>query len=95
MIKKHSNTNLLSKAFYSSVVGLPLSYVLNVVILPPFAPMFLDNPFIASGLIAIPFMIASVFRMFVIDWTYERYRIDISPKTVFTKLYYKVKGNDK
>lgn len=88
MIKKHSSSNLLSKAFYSSIVGLPLSYLLNVTILPHFAPLLLEDPFIASGLIAIPFMIASVFRMYIIDWTYEKYRIDISPKVGFNKMIY-------
>ena len=90
-VTPHSKSSLFSKAFYSSMVGLPLSYVLNVTVLPHFAPLLLENPFLASALIAIPFFIASVFRMYSIDWVYEKYRIDISPANLFRKLYRRIK----
>ncbi len=87
--------NIFIKANTSAGAGLPISFLLNISILPLFAPMFIsDNPLqivLASLMVSVPFYWASVARMFTIDLAYVKYQIDISPTTLFRNLYNKLK----
>ena len=94
-IEMGGKKNIFIKANINSLVGLPLSFVLNITILPFFAPWFIDASFtqlaITVGFVAIPFYMASVLRQYVIDVVYEKYNIRIDPKSMFTTLYKKIK----
>jgi len=70
---------LLTKAFLSALVGAPIAFGLNIGVLPTFVELIEQNVFLASFLIIIPFIIASTVRMTVIDYVYEKYRINLDP----------------
>ena len=72
-------SSLLSKACLSALVGSPIAYGLNVGVLPTFVELIEQNVFLASALIVVPFFIASTLRMFVIDYVYEKYKINLDP----------------
>jgi len=72
-------TSLLSKACLSALVGSPIAYGLNVGVLPTFVELIEQNVFLASALIVVPFFIASTLRMFVIDYVYEKYHVNLDP----------------
>ena len=38
-----------------------------------------ENVFLASGLIVVPFFVASSLRIFVIDFVYEKYHLNLDP----------------
>ena len=91
-----SKANMFFKANGNAAAGLPISFALNISFLPFFAKMLGSQDYavviLAAGLISIPFYWASVARMFVIDWAYVRYQIDISPKALFSNLYKKLRA---
>jgi len=72
-------SSLLSKACLSALVGSPIAYGLNIGVLPTFVEIIDENVFLASALIAIPFCVASILRMFVIDYVYQKYHINLDP----------------
>jgi len=72
-------SSLLSKACLSALVGSPIAYGLNVSVLPTFVELIDQNVFLASALICVPFFVASTLRMFVIDFVYQKYHINLDP----------------
>jgi len=70
---------LLTKAFLSAIIGSPIAYTLNLGVLPTFSELIDENIFLASFLIIIPFIIASAIRMTIIDYVYEKYRVNLDP----------------
>jgi len=78
---------ILGKAFFSSGTGAPLSYGLNILIIPPLLWLFAENVFLAAFIITLPFFFVSVFRMFIIDYAFKKYRIDISPQKLVHTLF--------
>jgi len=82
---KTNSKQLFYKAGFSSLAGLPIAYLLNVSILPFFIPALQENTFIAGIFICIPFVIASVVRIFTIDYFYQRYGINLNPTHLFRK----------
>jgi hypothetical protein len=85
---KVNKTNLFVKANFNALAGLPISFALNLAILPFFAPFFADpqGAYIGASLVAIPFYLTSVFRQYIIDFTYEKYGININPSCLMKKL---------
>jgi len=77
--------SLLYKATFSASAGLPISYLLNITILPLFITELRENVLIAGALIAIPFLMASTIRIFVIDYIYQRHGINLDPAHLLKK----------
>ena len=81
--------NIFLKSVWNATAGLPISFVLNISILPFFALWFGSGiPHIVVGaslLVAIPFWCASVARMHIIDIVYEKYNVKIDPKSLFIR----------
>jgi len=78
---------ILGKAFFSSGTGAPISYGLNILIIPPLLWLFAENVMLAALVITLPFFFVSVFRMFLIDYIFKKYKIDISPQTLVRTLF--------
>ena len=72
-------SSLLIKGLFSAIVGSPIAYSLNITVLPSFSELIDENIYLASFLIIIPFIIASTVRMTVIDYVYEKYKINLDP----------------
>lgn len=83
--------NLFVKANLSAMAGLPISFVVNVAILPLFSGWFANPETVygASALISIPFYITSVSRLYIIDKVYEKYGININPSDMIKRLFKK------
>ena len=80
--------NIFIKANGNAGAGFPISYVLNVILTFPLV-IWLNNYgvdwFTGALILGIPFYWASVWRMYIIDYVYQRYNIDINPKSLFVK----------
>lgn len=93
-MKRPSRGNLLSRALTSSIAGLPISYVLNVVVSVPVTVWMISNNYDAfsiSAVLSVPFFVASAARMYTIDWAWFKYHINIEPKYLIHKLYHHFK----
>jgi len=99
--KKYSGKRIFAKAVYSSLIGLPISMALTYVMVHtgfivwastffPEAYGLLIGQIIASGLISMPFFVASFTRMHLIDWAYQKYGIKIAPQDLIEALYHKL-----
>jgi hypothetical protein len=83
--------NLFIKANMSALAGLPISFLVNLSILPLFSDWF-SNPetvYLGASLVAIPFYITSVSRMYIIDLVYQKYGININPSVLIKRLFKK------
>ena len=79
-LEHKSNTKqLFYKAGFSSLAGLPIAYLLNISILPFFVTEIAENAMIAGALICIPFVMASITRIFIIDYVYDKWHINLNP----------------
>ena len=72
-------TSLFTKGLFSAIVGSPIAYSLNLGVLPTFSELIDENIYLASFLILVPFIIASTIRMTLIDYVYERYKVNLDP----------------
>jgi len=45
------------------------------------------EPLFIAMVIAIPFYVASMFRMVAIDWVWFKYKINVDPKHLLIRLY--------
>jgi hypothetical protein len=79
---------LFIKANFNALAGLPLSFILNLAILPHFVPYFASEhgALIGASLVSIPFYFASVSRQYIIDICYEKYNINIAPSYLIKRL---------
>jgi hypothetical protein len=79
--------NLFVKANFNALAGLPISFLLNLAILPHFAPILSNQETIVLGasLVAIPFYITSVFRQYMIDLVYVKFGLNINPSDLIKK----------
>ncbi len=81
-------SNIFQRAFSSAVFGLPIAYVVNVFIFIPLVYIMEAYPLWMIGVIgAIPFFLTSILRMWLIDYIWFKYRINIEPKHLVTKLW--------
>ena len=86
--------NIFMKAIGNSLAGAPLSFVLNSIFAIPLVVYLNDigvHPTVNALVLLVPFFWASVLRQYVIDYTYQKYNIQIDPKHLFTKLWHKLK----
>jgi len=85
-------TNIFQRALSSALVGLPIAYVVNVAIFIPLVYLMADYPWWIIGIVgAIPFFLTSIARMWLIDYVWFKYRINIEPKHLVGKLFGKQK----
>jgi len=86
--------NILQRATSSALAGAPISFILNIAIVIPLTLWLTAlnvDWWVIAAFIAVPFIIASIIRMFLIDYTWFRYNVNIDPKHMATKLYYNFK----
>ena len=72
-------SSLFAKGMFSALVGAPVSYGINLGVLPTLSEIINENIYLASFLIIIPFIIASTIRMTVIDYVYAKHKINLDP----------------
>jgi len=78
---KDETKELFWKAVSIAASGYPISYALNLSILPPML-RYIDiqnDPVVATFFLGIPYFIASVGRIFVFDYVYDKYNLHIDP----------------
>lgn len=86
--------NMLIKAMGNAGAGAPISMVLNVMFAIPIVVYLHENgvhPLVNAGVLLVPFYWASVVRMYLIDWAYTKYNIQLSPTHLMTKLYHRIR----
>ncbi len=80
-------SNIFQRAFSSALAGLPIAYAVNVAIFIPLVYMMADYPWWMIGIIgSIPFFLTSIARMYMIDYVWFKYHINIEPKYLVRKL---------
>jgi len=89
-LKRRSITdknNIFQRAFTSALVGLPIAYLINVAIFIPLVYWMQDYDWWIIGIVgAMPFFLTSIARMWLIDYVWFRYHINIEPKYLVRKL---------
>ena len=91
--KATSKKNLIFRAIGSGLAGMPISYILNIFIVIPLVIILKDWPsWLLAAIIAIPFFITSVFRMYAIDYFWFKHKINVNPLDVLEDLYERMKN---
>ena len=81
-------TNIFQRAFSSALVGLPIAFVVNVGVFIPLVYLMEGYPWWLIGVVgAIPFFLTSIARMWLIDYVWFKYRINIEPKHLMKRLW--------
>lgn len=82
------NKILFWKAVSIALSGYPISYVLNLIILPPMLLIvnIHENPVLNTVFIGIPYFIASVLRIFSFEYIYNKYNLQIDPAYYIKRL---------
>jgi len=62
---------------WSAGVGLPISWMINVAVLPILNGLIHENVFLAGALLALPFILASWIRIYIIDLIYNKYQVGV------------------
>lgn len=79
-------SSLFYKALFNSLVGAPLSMIVNVLVVPPMASYIHQEPILGSLLLTIPFFIVSTMRQFIIDYFLLKHNVNIDPKHLVGRL---------
>ncbi len=88
-----AKSNILSLATSSAMAGLPIAYAVNLLIFIPLVYMMEGYPWWIIGAVgSIPFFVTSVIRMYIIDWIWFKYKINIDPKHIITSWWIKKHG---
>ena len=91
--KSASKKNLFIKSVGSGLVGLPLSYLLNIIVVIPLVIILSDQPYwLLAAIIAVPFFIVSIIRMYTIDYFWFKHKINVNPLDVLEDLYERMKN---
>ena len=73
--------NIFQRALSSALVGLPIAYLVNVAIFIPLVYWMEGYDWWIIGVVgAIPFFLTSIARMWLIDYVWFRFHINIEPK---------------
>jgi len=79
--------NIFQRSLSSALVGLPIAYVVNVAIFIPLVYAMAAYPWWIIGVVgAIPFFLTSIARMWLIDYVWFKYHINIEPKHLVMRL---------
>ena len=82
-----SNRNILQRATSSALAGLPIAYAVNLFIFIPLVFYLQEYPWWFIGALgAVPFVVTSVARMFIVDWLWFKHKVNIEPKHLFMRL---------
>jgi len=79
MIKLNGNRNLLSKAIFSSSIGLPINLSLNFVLLIYFIDVLKMDVGITAIILTGIFYAVSICRMFLIDMYHQKHKVKFDP----------------
>jgi len=80
-------SNIFQRSLSSALAGLPIAYVVNIFIFIPLVFWLQDYPWWFIGILgAIPFFLTSIARMWLIDYAWFKYRINIEPKHLFMRI---------
>jgi len=97
-LKKRENRQSFKKMFQkansSSLIGAPMSWILNIIITVPVAAWALDlglDYVIVAVILWPPFYVASISRQLIIDLAYAWYDINIDSSYLIRKLITKIK----
>ena len=83
-------TNILQRAISSAIVGLPISFIVNVAIFIPLVYWLDGYPlWVIGALGAVPFFVTSIARMWIIDFVWFKFRVNIEPKHLVRRLWKK------
>ncbi len=79
---------LFWKSMSIALAGYPISYVLNLLILPPMLLIINlhENVILNTVYIGFPYFIASTLRIFTFEYVYNRYNINIDPAFYIKRL---------
>ena len=91
---QQSFKKMFQKANSSSLIGAPMSWILNIIITVPVAAWALDlglDYIIVAAILWPPFYISSIIRQLFIDLAYAWYNINIDPSYLIRKLITKIK----
>jgi len=69
--------SLFYKAGCSALIGFPIAYLINITVLPILNGTIHDNIYLASALLALPFILASWIRIYIIDLIYNKYQVGV------------------
>jgi hypothetical protein len=69
--------SLFYKAGCSAIIGFPISYLINITVLPLLNGLIHENVFLAGALLALPFILASWIRIYIIDLIYNKYQVGV------------------
>ena len=78
---------LFSKATFSSGSGMPIAFMLNLLLLPLFVEMIAEQPLFAALLIGMVYTSVSIVRLFIIDYVEDRYGLNIRPDHLLCRLF--------
>ena len=81
-----TKTELFWYAFSIAFSGIPISMALNFAILPFFLDIIKENYFFGTIFLTLPYFIASVIRIFVFDYYYEKYNVHLDPAYYIKKM---------
>jgi hypothetical protein len=65
---------------------MPIAFFLNLLVLPLFSEIIIDNPYLAALFIGIIYTSVSIFRLFLIDIVEDRYGLNIRPDHLIQRL---------
>lgn len=81
-------SNIFQRSVGSALAGLPIAYAVNVFIFIPLVYLMQGYDWWIIGIIgAIPFFLTSILRMYLIDWMWFKYHVNIEPKHLCKRLY--------
>jgi len=69
--------SLFYKAGCSALIGFPISYMINISVLPHLNGLIHENVLLAGALLALPFILASWIRIYIIDLIYNKYQVGV------------------
>ena len=77
---------IIYKNSVSATAGYPIAFAVNLMLLPQLIEWVEWNWFFGTMALGAPYFAVSVFRMTLIDYTWEKYQINIDPTHYVKKL---------
>lgn len=90
----YSPKPIFYKAIFSALTGLPISILLNQLLVGWMESVISSHEhYLAAIIISFPYVLASIIRIFLIDWVYIRFNVDITPEHLIKKLLKRSRRN--
>lgn len=87
--------NILSKNVISALAGYPIAFGVNLLLLPQLLHWVEWNWFLGTLALGAPYFAVSVARMTVVDFAWQKYKINIDPTFYIKKLLNRGKDSSK